>query len=50
MVWAVMFGLMLWNELPDAYSFTGILILISAGLYAFYREQKLRRLRQPLIP
>jgi len=45
MVWAVVFGLLLWNELPDAYSFTGILILMSAGLYTFYREQKLRRLR-----
>ena len=45
MVWAVMLGLLLWNELPDAYSFTGILILMSAGLYTFYREQKHRRLR-----
>jgi drug/metabolite transporter (DMT)-like permease len=45
MVWAVVFGLVLWNELPDACSFTGILILMSAGLYAFYREQKLKRLR-----
>jgi drug/metabolite transporter (DMT)-like permease len=50
MVWAVVFGVLLWNELPDAYSFAGILILMSAGLYTFYREQKLRRLSQARTP
>jgi drug/metabolite transporter (DMT)-like permease len=50
MVWAVLLGLLLWNQLPDAYSFAGILILMSAGLYTFFREQKLKRLSRALPP
>jgi drug/metabolite transporter (DMT)-like permease len=45
MMWAILLGLCIWNELPDALSFIGMLILASAGLYTFYREQQLRRLR-----
>ena len=44
-VWAILIGLLLWQELPDTLSLTGISILVSAGLYTLYREQKLRRLR-----
>jgi len=32
--------------LPDGLSLAGILILVSAGLYTFYREQQLRRLKR----
>jgi len=45
MAWALLLGLLIWNELPDALSLLGILVLASAGLYTFYREQQLRRLR-----
>jgi drug/metabolite transporter (DMT)-like permease len=44
MVWAILLGWCIWKQLPDALSFAGIVILASAGLYTFYREQKLRRL------
>jgi len=44
-VWAILLGFVIWNQLPDALSLAGIFVLISAGLYTFYREQKLRRLR-----
>lgn len=43
-VWAILFGLILWGELPDALSVIGIGLLISAGLYTFYRERKLSRM------
>ena len=43
-VWAIMIGYAIWQQLPDGLSLAGILILVSAGLYTFYREQKLRRL------
>jgi hypothetical protein len=36
---------LIWRELPDRLSLLGILILVSAGLYTFYRQQQLRRLR-----
>jgi drug/metabolite transporter (DMT)-like permease len=45
MLWAILLGFSIWHELPDALSFVGIVILASAGLYTFYREQQLRRLR-----
>jgi drug/metabolite transporter (DMT)-like permease len=44
-VWAILIGLVIWNQLPDALSLVGISILVSAGLYTFYREQQLRRSR-----
>jgi drug/metabolite transporter (DMT)-like permease len=44
-VWAILLGFLIWDQLPDALSLTGILILASAGLYTFYREQQLRRRR-----
>src|SRR5215471_7975405 len=43
-VWAILIGYAIWRQLPDGLSLAGILILVSAGLYTFYREQKLRRL------
>lgn len=42
-VWAIVLGLALWGELPDLLSAVGMAILVSAGLYAFYRERR----RQP---
>jgi drug/metabolite transporter (DMT)-like permease len=44
-VWAILLGFLIWHQLPDALSLAGILILASAGLYTFYREQQLRRQR-----
>jgi drug/metabolite transporter (DMT)-like permease len=44
-VWAILLGFLIWNQLPDAVTLTGIFILASAGLYTFYREQQLRRRR-----
>ena len=48
-LWAILLGLLIWNQLPDALSLAGICILVSAGLYTFYREQKLRRLRASAV-
>jgi len=43
-VWAILIGYAVWHQLPDGLSLAGIFILVSAGLYTFYREQQLRRL------
>jgi drug/metabolite transporter (DMT)-like permease len=42
-VWAILVGLLVWGELPDLLSVFGIAILISAGLYTFYRERSLAK-------
>jgi len=46
-VWAILLGFLIWKQLPDRMSLAGIAILVSAGLYTFYREQQLRRRRRP---
>lgn len=36
--WSILYGWMMWGELPDAAGFIGIAIIIGAGLYGLYRE------------
>ncbi len=40
MVWAVLFGWMFWNELPDPYFYAGAPLVIAAGLYILHRETR----------
>jgi drug/metabolite transporter (DMT)-like permease len=35
---ATLFGALLWGEIPDAWTFAGIGILVGAGLYIWWRE------------
>ncbi len=44
-VWAILIGLVIWQDLPDAWSMLGIVLLVAAGLYTLHRErsQALRR-------
>lgn len=43
-LWAVLSGYLVWNQLPDLMSWVGIAIVSAAGLYAFLREQRLARM------
>ena len=38
-VWSVVFGWLMFAELPDIYTVAGALIIVAAGLYIFWREQ-----------
>ena len=42
-IFAIMSGIAVFGHIPDGLTLTGILIVCSAGLYTFYREQTLRR-------
>lgn len=42
-IFAVISGWLVWNEVPSRYVIAGILIVIAAGLYTFYREQRVMR-------
>lgn len=42
-VFGVIFGIILFAEIPDAYSFTGMGLIVAAGLYMLHRETMLRR-------
>ena len=37
-VWATFYGFVLFADLPDAWTLVGAAILITSGLYTFYRE------------
>ncbi len=40
-LWAVMFGFLLWNETPGPTTFVGIAVLVGSSLYIWYRERKI---------
>ncbi len=42
MVWAVLFGFLLWGELPAPNIWLGVAIVIASGIYIIYREAELR--------
>src|SRR4029453_4975853 len=39
LIWSVLNGWIFWREWPDAVGWLGILIIVGAGTYVFYREQ-----------
>lgn len=39
LVWALLLGLFVFGEVPDAYMLTGAVIVVGTGLYAFHRER-----------
>jgi drug/metabolite transporter (DMT)-like permease len=44
-LFSIVSSVVVFGHWPDALTFLGIAIVVSAGLYTFYREQKLRRLK-----
>ena len=49
-VWAVIFGFVVWGDVPSPATIVGAAIIIGAGLYIFLREQKLGREEAMLNP
>ena len=39
MLWAVLFGYMIWGELPDPATWAGTAIIVSSGLFILFREK-----------
>jgi drug/metabolite transporter (DMT)-like permease len=42
LIWAALFGLVIWGDWPDPWTWTGAALIIGSGLYIFHRE-RLRR-------
>jgi drug/metabolite transporter (DMT)-like permease len=47
-VWAVIFGFVVFGDVPSPATIIGAAIIIGAGLYIFIREQRLGR-EQPAV-
>jgi len=41
MIWGVIYGWIFWRDWPDTLAWTGISIIIGAGLYILYRERRI---------
>lgn len=40
MLWALLFGLLIFGDIPDALEITGAAIIIASGIYLIYRERQ----------
>jgi drug/metabolite transporter (DMT)-like permease len=47
-VWAVMFGIIVFGDVPQPATIAGAAIIIAAGLYIFLREKRLGR-EEPVV-
>jgi len=45
-VWAMLAGYLVWGEIPDAYTFAGIALIVATGVYTFHREAIRARLHR----
>jgi drug/metabolite transporter (DMT)-like permease len=43
-LWSLLLSYLIWGHVPDNWTLLGIAIIAGAGLYVFFREQKLRRI------
>ena len=43
LVWAVVLGYVIWNDIPDLWSIAGALVVVGSGLYIVHREARSRR-------
>lgn len=44
-VWATLFGYVIFDEVPDLFTFIGAGLIVSAGLYIWHRERRLAKIR-----
>jgi drug/metabolite transporter (DMT)-like permease len=49
-VWAILFGYLVFGDVPDVLMLVGSAIIIAAGLYIFWREQAVGHPEQTFTP
>jgi drug/metabolite transporter (DMT)-like permease len=42
LLWATLFGFVLFGDLPDGWTLAGAALIIGSGLYIFHREHRLK--------
>lgn len=43
LVWAILFGFIIFQELPDFWTIVGSIVIVSSGLFVIFRERRLRK-------
>jgi drug/metabolite transporter (DMT)-like permease len=43
MIWAVLFGFIVWGDLPTLHLMIGVALVVASGLYILHRETRHRR-------
>ncbi len=46
LLWAIALGVLVFDDIPDAWTFLGIAIIMLMGIYTLYREKKIMKLDQ----
>ena len=39
LIWMILWGYLIWGDIPSVIEATGMLLIVGAGVYMFYREQ-----------
>lgn len=47
LLWSTLYGLFLWDYLPDRYTFMGAALIVASGLYVFHREARRKAASTP---
>jgi drug/metabolite transporter (DMT)-like permease len=50
MIWAIIFGFIVWGDLPTLNLMIGVAIVVTSGLYILHRETRLKRIGAPPLP
>ncbi|MBC8267166.1 MAG: DMT family transporter [Rhodospirillaceae bacterium] len=50
LLWATMFGFILFSDLPDLWTISGALVIVASGLYIFHRENRRGDKEKPSEP
>ncbi len=50
LVWATLFGYVVFSNLPDGYTIIGAVIITASGVYIFHREQRAAKALTPSTP
>jgi drug/metabolite transporter (DMT)-like permease len=46
LIWAIGLGVLIFGDTPDSWTLLGSAIIVSMGIYTFYREKKIKKLEQ----
>lgn len=42
LIWAVLFGWVIWSDVPDFFTYFGALLIVGSGIYVVWREHRVR--------